>query len=160
MSLWKKTEKHEPSPEKTDGKKAEKPGLPVDKAAGTGKSQPHIIGVSPRAAIPGGEILIRGASLAGDGTRPHVRFGDQPGSLLLSASNRLIVRVPGDVVSQNVTVETGKGLSASASVVVGRTIAENLHPVANPALDAQGTFSPLLVARVVRRSPPRYTKSI
>jgi len=69
-----------------------------------------------------------------------VRFGDQPGSLLLSSSNRLIVRVPEDVISRNLTVETGSGLSAPASVLVGVTIAENLHPVANPALDAQGNI--------------------
>jgi sugar lactone lactonase YvrE len=60
--------------------------------------------------------------------------------LLLSSSNRLIVRVPEDVISRNVTVETRNGLSAPASVVVGVTIAENLHPVANPALDAEGNI--------------------
>jgi len=140
MSLWKKTEKPEHSPEKTTGKEAEKPAPHVDKAVATGKSRPLITGVSPCAAIPGGEILIRGTGLAEDGVRPQVRFGDQPGTLLLTASNRLIVRVPGDVVSRNLTVETGNGLSASASVVVGKTIAENLHPVSNPALDAQGNI--------------------
>jgi sugar lactone lactonase YvrE len=140
MSLWKKTEKPEPPAEKTEGKEAGKPGAAVDKATATGKNRPQITGISPRAAIPGGEVCIRGTGLAGDGRRPHVRFGDLPGSLLLSSSNRLIVRVPDDVVSQNLTVETGSGLNTSASVVVGRTIAENLHPVANPALDAQGAI--------------------
>jgi sugar lactone lactonase YvrE len=140
MSLWKKTGKPEPSAEKTEGKEAGKPGLPVENAAVRGKNRPQITGVSPHAAIPGGEIVIRGSDLAEDGRRPHVRFGDQPGSLLLSSSNRLIVRVPEDVISQNLTVETGSGLSAPTSVVVGVTIAENLHPVANPALDAQGNI--------------------
>jgi glucose/arabinose dehydrogenase len=140
MSLWKKTEKPEPPTKKTEGKEAGKPGEAVDKATATGRNRPQITGISPRAAIPGGEIYIRGTGLAGDGRRPQVRFGDLPGSLLLSSSHRLIVRVPDDVVSQNLTVETGNGLSSSASVVVGRTIAENLHPVANPALDAQGTI--------------------
>ena len=107
MSLWKKTEKPESSAEKPEGKETEKPGLPVDKAAARGKNRPQITGVSPRAAIPGGEIVIRGSGLAEDGRRPQVRFGDQPGSLLLSSSNRLIVRVPEDVVSRNLTVETG-----------------------------------------------------
>jgi sugar lactone lactonase YvrE len=138
MSLWKKTEKSEA--EKPEGKETEKPGLPVDKAAARGKNRPQITGISPRAATPGGELVIRGNGLAEDGRRPQVRFGDLPGSLLLSSSNRLIVRVPEDVVSRNLTVETAAGLSAPAPVVVGRTIAENLHPVANPALDAQGNI--------------------
>ena len=144
MSLWKKAEKPD-SAEKPAGKETEKPGLPVDKPAGTRKNRPLITGVSPRAAIPGGEIVVRGSGLADGTNHAQVRFGDLPGGLLLSSSNRLIVRVPDDVVSRNLTVETRAGTSAPAPVVVGITIAENLHPVANPAVDPQGiiftTFS-------------------
>ena len=140
MSLWKKTEKPEPPAEKSEGKEAEKPGLPAGKAAVTGKNRPQITGISPRAAIPGGEIVIRGSGLSENGRRPQVRFGDQPGNVLLSSFSRLIVRVPEDVVSRNLTVETGAGLSAPAPVVVGVTIAENLHPVANPTLDPLGNI--------------------
>ncbi|MGO8817495.1 MAG: IPT/TIG domain-containing protein [Terriglobia bacterium] len=144
MSLWKKAEKPD-SAEKPAGKETEKPALPVDKAAGTGKNRPQITGVSPRAAIPGGEIVIRGSGLAEGSSHAQVRFGDIPGGLLLSSSNRLIVRVPDEVVSRTLTVETRSGISAPVPVIVGITIAENLHPVANPAVDAQGnvfsTFS-------------------
>lgn len=140
MSLWKKTEKSEPSAEKVEGKKAGKREVPVHKAAATGTNRPQITGISPNAAIPGGEVVVRGTGLAENGRRPQVRFGDQPASLLLSSSNRLIVRVPEDVISRNLTVETAQGLSAPGSVVVGVTIAENLHPVANPAVDAQGNI--------------------
>ncbi len=140
MSLWKKTEKPESSAEKPEGKETEKPGLPMDKAAVTGKDRPQITSFSPPAAIPGGEIVIRGSGLAEDGRSPKVRFGDQHCSLLLSSSKRLIVRVPEGVVSRNLTVETGAGLSTPAPIVVGVTIAENLHPVANPALDPQGNI--------------------
>ncbi len=139
MSLWKKTDKPE-SPVEPEAKEMEKTGRPAEKAAATTNNRPQITGVSPRAAIPGGEIVIRGSGLAEDGRRPQVRFGDQPGSVLLSASNRLIVRVPPDVVSRNLTVQTGAGSSAHASVVVGVTIAENLHPVANPAVDSHGNI--------------------
>jgi sugar lactone lactonase YvrE len=113
----------------------------MGKAGGTAKDRPHIASVIPRAAIPGGEISILGSGLAEDGRRrPLVRFGDQPGSLLLSSPSRLVVRVPDDVVSENLTVDTGSAVSAPASVVVGVTIAENLHPVANPALDPAGNI--------------------
>jgi len=138
MSLWKKTEK--PEPEKLENKEAVKPGQPAGKGATAGRNRPQISGVSPRAAIPGGEIMVRGSGLAENGHRPRVRFGDQPGGVLLSSADRLIVRVPEDVVSRNLTVETGAGLSAPAPVVVGITIAQNLHPVANPALDSLGNI--------------------
>src|SRR5579863_7889127 len=101
MSLWKKTEKPEPPAEKTEGKETERHGL--EKGAVAGKSRPQITSLSPPAAIPGGEILIRGANLANDGLRTQVRFGDLNGTLLLVSTNRLIVRVPEGVVSQNLT---------------------------------------------------------
>jgi sugar lactone lactonase YvrE len=123
MSLWKKTNK---------------PGQPMDKA---GSGKPHIEQVDPPAAIPGGEIAIRGTGLAEDGRRrPLVRFGDQPGSLLVSSPRQLVVRVPEGVVSGELTVDTGTAVSAPASVAVGMTIAEDLHPVANPAVDAAGNI--------------------
>jgi sugar lactone lactonase YvrE len=52
------------------------------------------------------------------------------------------VRVPEGVSSGDVTVDTGVAVSAPASVAVGVTIADNLHPVANPAVDTAGnTFT-------------------
>ncbi len=127
MSLWKKSNK----PESTSAKK------------GLATSKPLIDRVTPQAAIPGGEIYISGRGLTQNGrSRPQVRFGDRPGSVLLSSPNRLVVRVPEGVSSGNVTVDTGGAISAPASVAVGVTVAENLHPVANPAIDAAGnTFT-------------------
>jgi sugar lactone lactonase YvrE len=126
MSLW---------------KKADTPEQSMDKPRGSGKTVPQIASIKPRAAIPGGEISIQGSGFAlDDSSRPLVRFGEQPGSLLLSSRNRLIVRVPDDVVSENLTVDSGSGMSAPASVVVGVVIAENLHPVGNPALDTAGNI--------------------
>ena len=127
MSLWKKSDK----PDSPGAKK------------GSATHKPLIERVTPRAAIPGGEISISGRGLTQNGrSRPQVRFGDQPGSLLLSSSNRLVVRVPEGVSSGDVTVDTGVAVSAPVAVAVGVTIADNLHPVANPAIDAAGnTFT-------------------
>jgi sugar lactone lactonase YvrE len=127
MSLWKKSDK----PESPAGRR------------GPAANKPLIERVTPRAAIPGGEISISGRGLTQNGrSRPQVRFGDQPGSLLLISSNRLVVRVPEGVSSGDVTVDTGVAVSAPVSVAVGVTIADNLHPVANPAIDAAGnTFT-------------------
>ncbi len=125
MSLW---------------KKASQSGQSMDKS-GPRKGKPRIDQVAPRAAIVGGEIAIWGAGLAENGRdRPLVRFGDQPGNLLISSSNRLVVRVPEGVVSGELTVDAGNGVSAPVSVAVGTAIAENLHPVANPSVDAAGNI--------------------
>lgn len=103
--------------------------------------KPHIEHVEPRAAISGGEIAIRGTGFAENGrSRPLVRFGDQAGSVLVSSPHQLVVRVPEGAVSGELTVDTGGAVSAPASVALGITIAENLHPVANPAVDAAGNI--------------------
>lgn len=105
------------------------------------QEMPQIKQVVPRAAIPGGEVAIRGSGFTEDGrTRPTVRFGDKLGSLLVSSADRLVVRVPEGVVSGELTVATGVAVSAPVRIQVGVTIAENLHPVANPAVDAAGNI--------------------
>ncbi len=121
MTFWKKSGQSNPSMD----------------SGGSRRGKPQIEQVAPRAAIPGGEIAIWGTGLAEDGRgRPTVRFGDQHANLLISSPTRLVVRVPEGVVSGELTVDTGVGVSAPASVTIGTTIAENLHPVANPAVDA------------------------
>jgi len=105
------------------------------------KSKPHIDGVTPRAAISGGEIAIQGRGFTSNGSsRPVVRFGQQLASVLLSSSNRLVVQVPEDVASGDLTVDTGHGVSEAVAVAVGITLTRNLHPVANPAVDAAGNI--------------------
>jgi sugar lactone lactonase YvrE len=125
MSLWKKADKSGPG-------------------SGRGKfsgARPRIEAVAPPAAISGGEVSIVGSGFIEDGRgRPLVRFGDQPGSILVSSPNRLIVRVPEGAVSGELRVDTGSAVSAPASVAVGINLADNLHPVANPALDAAGNI--------------------
>jgi sugar lactone lactonase YvrE len=120
-------------------KKSGKPGGSMEK--GSGENRPRIAQVAPRAAISGGEIAIHGQGFTPNGSaRPAVRFGDVLGNVLISSPNRLVVRVPEDVVSGNLTVDTGSAVSEPASIAVGAVIAENLHPVANPAVDAEGNI--------------------
>ena len=115
----------------------------------TPKGKPHIAAVEPGAAISGGEIAIRGEGFLANGSRrPVVRFGSTPASLLICSPTRLVVRVPDGIVSGDLTVDSVLGLSDPCAIAVGRTIAENLHPVANPAIDAEGNvFSTLSGSR-------------
>ncbi|HEV2350070.1 MAG TPA: IPT/TIG domain-containing protein [Terriglobia bacterium] len=108
---------------------------------GQANTTPQIELIAPRAAISGGEIAIRGRGFSENGVgRPQVLFGDRAGSLLMSSAHRLVVRVPEGAVSGALTVDKGGIISAPVSVAVGITIAENLHPVANPALDVAGNI--------------------
>ncbi len=104
------------------------------------QGEPQIDNVSPGAAIPGGDIFIRGSGFqASNGTRPVVRFGETEGSLLLWSENLLVARVP-EGAGSDLMVETVGGGTASFPLALGRLVAENLHPVANPAVDEEGNI--------------------
>ena len=102
---------------------------------------PHIERISPAAALPGGEITIYGDSFTSKrGGRPVVRFGDMEAPLALASSNRLIARVPENVTARTIQVVNAQQESQPYPVAVAYQIADNLHPVANPAVDAQGNI--------------------
>jgi len=121
-------------------KKSSSSGQPPDKGA-TATRKPHIEQVIPGAAIPGGEVVVRGSGFTEDGrTRPTVRFGDQAAGLLVTSPSALVLRVPESAVNGEFTVNNGAATSDAAAITLGATVAENLHPVGNPALDAAGNI--------------------
>jgi sugar lactone lactonase YvrE len=102
---------------------------------------PHIERVAPAAAIPGGEITIHGRGfVTHEQPRPVVRFGEAEASLALASENRLIARVPEGANGGVVQVATAGHESQPHPVHVGLQIADNLHPVANPAVDLEGNI--------------------
>lgn len=97
-----------------------------------------ILGIDPVYAIVGGEIVI---DCAGFDTRdPHkcsVIIGDTLAQLVAVGPRRVLAIVPemkggGEV---EVRLESGADLSEPARLTVGRKLAGDLHPVANPAFD-------------------------
>lgn len=107
---------------------------------------PKIERVQPAAAIPTGEITIYGAGFTGgDHSRPEVRFGDAAASVMMASENLVVARVPEGADGGAVCVRTPDAASQSFPVALGALIADNLHPVANPAVDGEGnvyvTFS-------------------
>jgi sugar lactone lactonase YvrE len=110
-------------------------------------STPRIESVKPAAALPGGEIKIHGSGFAaiGNHTRPQVQFGPVEGSVVVAAENFLIARVPDGAAGGAVRVRMGSIESQPYPIALGVQLADNLHPVANPAVDAEGnvyvTFS-------------------
>lgn len=116
--------------------------------------RPVIADVNPRAAIAGGEIWIKGSGFTENGrTRPKVRFGDRLASLMLCSPTRLVVRTPEGVTKGELTIEAGSSVSRPESVAVGTLIAENLHPVANPAVDAAGNIFATLSGSRGQKTP-------
>ena len=102
---------------------------------------PRIDKVTPGAAIPGGEMVIYGSGFASrTGARPVVHFGEAEASLLLATDNRLIARVPDSAHGGTVRVATAQSESQPHPVAIGLQIADNLHPVANPAVDSEGNI--------------------
>jgi sugar lactone lactonase YvrE len=102
---------------------------------------PRIDRVAPEAAIPGGEITIHGSGFVSRAQAlPVVRFGETEASLALAAENRLIARVPEGAAGGVVRVATAGHESQPHPVAIGLQIADNLHPVANPAVDATGNI--------------------
>jgi sugar lactone lactonase YvrE len=102
---------------------------------------PRIERVAPAAAIPGGEVVIHGSGLvAGGNARPLVRFGEMEAGLALASENRLIVRVPEGATGNIVRVATADHESQPHPVHIGFQIRDNLHPVANPAVDHDGNI--------------------
>src|SRR4051794_13266367 len=102
---------------------------------------PHIDGVSPSFALTGGEVRINGSGLRPqDLLRPKVKFGDVAAPIVVSSDGFLVTRVPEGAVSGPVVVATNGYESNPHPVKVAVPIAESLHPVTNPAIDAEGNI--------------------
>jgi sugar lactone lactonase YvrE len=103
--------------------------------------KPHIEAVAPRFALPGGEVRIVGSGLRPpELRRPRVHFGEVEGTVLISSDDFVIARVPDGAVSGPVVVGTNGHVSNSHALKVAVPIADNLHPVTNPALDREGNI--------------------
>ncbi len=102
---------------------------------------PLIEGVHPSAALPGGEVRITGSGLRPpEMRRPRVRFGDAEGAVVVSSDQFVVARVPFGASSGPVVVSTNGHSSNAHQIKVAVPIADNLHPVTNPALDAEGNI--------------------
>jgi len=102
---------------------------------------PQIDAIEPQCALPGGEVRILGRGLRPkELRRPDVRFGEVDGSVVISSDQFIVARVPEGASSGNVVVSSNGHVSNSRPVHVAVPIADNLHPVANPAVDSEGNI--------------------
>jgi sugar lactone lactonase YvrE len=103
--------------------------------------QPHIQAVNPAAALPGGEVRILGSGFrAPELRRPRVRFGEVDAAIVVSSDDFVVARVPEGAASGSIVVSTNGHASNPQPIKVATAIADNLHPVTNPALDVEGNI--------------------
>ena len=102
---------------------------------------PFIEAIEPAAALPGGEVRIVGRSLKPPHlARPEVKFTGVAGSIVVSSEDFIIARVPYGAHSGEVTIQANGHESNPRELKIAETVAENLHPVANPAIDLEGNI--------------------
>jgi streptogramin lyase len=106
--------------------------------------KPQITEVSPVAAIPGGEFQIRGSGLTSS-EQPRVTIGEVAAPIVIGSDSFMVVKVPEGAAVGELIVENRGEQSPAYTCEIGFQIADNLHPVTNPAVDAHGnvftTFS-------------------
>ncbi len=115
----------------------------MDRKTGTKNvnGKPRIDAIDPVCALPGGEVRILGSGLGPqDLRRPRVSFGDVDGAVIISSEQFILARVPEGAASGEVVVATNGFRSNPRELRLAVPIAENLHPVANPAIDAHGNI--------------------
>jgi streptogramin lyase len=89
--------------------------------------------------MPGGDVDLHGTHLDPAGKCiPHATIGDVFAPVSLSRPSRATVRIPEGSISGDLVLHRNGELSNPVTLRVAVPMAENLHPVANPAVDATG----------------------
>ena len=98
----------------------------------------QITRISPGAGIAGGEVVIDCIGLdTTDPTVCAVHFNNVPAPIVALGPTRVVVIVPElkQVGPVEVLLKSGEDRSATAPLTLGKKLADDLHPVANPAFD-------------------------
>jgi sugar lactone lactonase YvrE len=112
---------------------------------------PRIDAVMPDAAMPGGEVEVRGANLGpvgmksekGEGTewrRPVPMLGELAAPVLLTRNERLVFRVPDEADSGRLRILQNGAQSNAVEMRVASLVANGIHAVGNPAMDRAGNI--------------------
>ncbi len=113
--------------------------------------------VVPKAALPGGEVVIEyaGRELAGT-SQPEVRFGGLSAQVTLASNDHIIAKVPessSELGASELIVASNGDTSRPFPYEVGKKLASNLHPVANPAVDSEGNIYATYSGRRGQKTP-------
>ena len=95
--------------------------------------------IDPPAAIPGGEIAIEFTASASEAEPLTVFIGGVEAHVVAASHKRMLVTVPSIDEGGELEVSIGRNQDETSTgatrLVLGRKLADGLHPVANPAFD-------------------------
>ena len=98
----------------------------------------QIIRIDPPAGVVGGEVIIECSDFdTSDPGKCSVWFSDEQAQTIALGPKRVLAIIPDlrRTSKVQVTLRSGELQSAPADFVLGKRIAEDVHPVANPAFD-------------------------
>ena len=98
---------------------------------------PQLHSVSPRRAVDGGRLVLRGQGFPVVDL-PAVSLGDAPVHVAFASATRLVVTVPDGLEGGATPVRVAGASGDSPVVTIGAPWATGLHQVDSPAFDAQG----------------------
>jgi sugar lactone lactonase YvrE len=115
-------------------------------------SPPIAESIFPTAALPGGEVELRGKNLGpSPSANPVVLIDGSPAHILMARSERLIFRVPdrpatsarASITSSSIEVRNSDGSSLDSSettpsLQIARQLSDGLHPVTSPIVSRSG----------------------
>jgi glucose/arabinose dehydrogenase len=84
-------------------------------------------------------LQIRGKGFARE-ERPRVTIGEMGAPIIIGSDAFVIARVPEGAMAGQLVVQSGQHSSDSWACDIGVQVADSLHPVANPAVDAFGNL--------------------
>jgi sugar lactone lactonase YvrE len=96
---------------------------------------PTLTALHPAAALPGGDVTLHGTDL---GPALTADVAGVPALVELARPTQAIIRIPEGVLPGDITITRNGVTSNPLHLRIGVAMAENLHPVANPAVDAFG----------------------
>ena len=100
---------------------------------------PTLSAIHPQAALPGGELTLTGTGLApASGALLFAEISGVPALVTLARPTRATLRIPEGTLPGELVVANGAEVSNAIAVQIAIPLAENLHPVANPAVDGLG----------------------
>jgi sugar lactone lactonase YvrE len=102
---------------------------------------PKIKSIKPGFAIEGGKIIIEGTGFDPEEvTSLKIAFNGLESRPLFISKNRIVTIVPDQANRGPVTITLNQKSSNSFDIILGKKIAENVHPVDSPIFDSQGNL--------------------
>jgi len=101
---------------------------------------PHLDALTPSAAIPGGSFQVTGSHLLTGAQLPEAFFGEIPAALDLARPSRALIRVPDGAIASDLSLRSNGSVSNALHANVAVPMADDLHMISNPAVDAEGNL--------------------